>query len=157
MAHSRVGDYTVITAADHVWQHAAVIYARISEDHERAESIPTQISNSAKHAERMGWEVVRVFKDKGRSGYSGELRPEFEEMLEFLSKGEVQVLIARHHDRLTRNAEDFDRLMKVCGKSKIKISTYTGGELDMSTARAGSTASWRPAWPGRNQRSGASA
>jgi site-specific DNA recombinase len=115
----------------------AVIYARLSEDPERAESIPTQISNSAKHAERMGWEVVRVFKDKGRSGYSGELRPEFEEMLEFLSRGEVHVLIARHHDRLTRNAEDFDRLMKICGKSKIKISTYTGGELDLSTASGG--------------------
>ena len=54
----------------------AVIYARISEDHERAESVPTQISNSTKHAKRMGWEVVRVFKDEGRSGYSGEFRPE---------------------------------------------------------------------------------
>ena len=87
----------------------AVIYARISEDHERAESVPTQISNSTKHAKRMGWEVLRVFKDEGRSGYSGEFRPGFEDMLKFLSKGEVQVLIARHHDRLTRNAEDFDR------------------------------------------------
>jgi site-specific DNA recombinase len=115
----------------------AVIYARISEDHEKAESVPTQISNSTKHAKRMGWEVARVFKDEGRSGYSGEFRPGFEAMLKFLSKGEVQVLISRHHDRLTRNAEDFDRLMKVCVKSKIKISTYTGGELDLSTASGG--------------------
>jgi DNA invertase Pin-like site-specific DNA recombinase len=61
----------------------AVIYARISEDHERAESVPTQIA------------------------------------------------------RLTRNAEDFDRLMKICGKSNIKISTYTGGELDLTTASGG--------------------
>jgi site-specific DNA recombinase len=115
----------------------AVVYARLSEDHERAESVPTQISNSTKHAKRMGWEVVSVFKDEGRSGYSGEFRPGFEDMLTFLSKGDVQVLIARHHDRLTRNAEDFDRLMKICGKSKIKISTYTGGELDLSTASGG--------------------
>jgi site-specific DNA recombinase len=115
----------------------AVIYARLSEDHERAESVPTQIANGKRYAERMGWQVVRVFKDEGRSGYSGEFRPGFEEMLKFLSMGEVQVLIARHHDRLTRNAEDFDRLMKVCGKSKIKISTYTGGELDLSTASGG--------------------
>jgi DNA invertase Pin-like site-specific DNA recombinase len=115
----------------------AVIYATLSEDHERAESVPTQISNSTRYAERMGWEVVRVFKDEGRSGYSGEFRPEFEDMLRLLSKGDIQVLIARHHDRLTRNAEDFDRLMKICGKSKIKISTYTGGELDLSTASGG--------------------
>jgi site-specific DNA recombinase len=115
----------------------AVIYARLSEDHEKAESVPTQILNSTKHAERMGWEVVRVFQDEGRSGYSGEFRPGFEDMLKFLSKGDVQVLVARHHDRLTRNAEDFDRLMKICRKSEIKISTYTSGELDLSTASGG--------------------
>jgi Resolvase, N terminal domain len=46
----------------------AVIYARISEDHERAESVPTQIANATRHAERMGWDVARVFKDEGRSG-----------------------------------------------------------------------------------------
>ena len=112
----------------------AVIYARISEDHERAESVPTQIANGTKYAERMGWDVVRVFKDKGLSGYTGELRPEFEEMIKFLGGGQADVLIARHHDRLTRNPEDFARLMQVCGKAKIKISLYTGGELDLSTA-----------------------
>jgi len=45
------------------------------------------------------------------------------------------VLIARHHDRLTRNPDDFARLMHVCGKAKIKISLYTGGELDLSAWR----------------------
>jgi DNA invertase Pin-like site-specific DNA recombinase len=67
---------------------------------------------------------VRVFKDEGRSGYSGEYRPGFEDMLKFLSKGEVQVLIARHHDRLTRNAEDIDRLMRICGSPRSRsVST----------------------------------
>ncbi|HEX3199261.1 MAG TPA: recombinase family protein, partial [Propionibacteriaceae bacterium] len=71
--------------------------------HEKAESVPTQIANGTKYAERMGWEVVRVFKDKGLSGYTGEIRPGFEEMIEFLGGGQADVLIARHHDRLTRN------------------------------------------------------
>jgi site-specific DNA recombinase len=115
----------------------AVIYARISEDHERAESVPTQIANGTKYAERMGWDVVRVFKDKGLSGYTGELRPEFEEMIKFLGGGHADVLIARHHDRLTRSPDDFARLMEVCGKAKVKISLYTGGELDLSTASGG--------------------
>ena len=105
----------------------AVVYARLSEDHERAESVPTQIANGTKYAERMGWEVVRIFKDKGLSGYTGELRPDFEEMIKFLGGGQADVLIARHHDRLTRNPDDFARLMHVCGKAKIKISLYTGG------------------------------
>jgi hypothetical protein len=70
----------------------AVIYARISEDHERAESLPTQIANGTRYAERMGWEVVRVFKDEGRSGYTGPLRPGFEEMIKFLGGGQTDVL-----------------------------------------------------------------
>jgi site-specific DNA recombinase len=115
----------------------AVIYARISEDHEKAESVPTQIANGVKHAERMGWDVVHVFKDEGRSGYTGEARPGFEDMLKHLGRGDADVLVARHHDRLTRNPDDFARLMRVCEKSKIKISLYTGGELDLSTASGG--------------------
>jgi site-specific DNA recombinase len=115
----------------------AVIYARISEDHERAESVPTQIANGTKYAERMGWEVVCVFKDEGRSGYTGEFRPGFEDMLNYLGQGRAEVLLTRHHDRLTRNPDDFARLMQVCGKAKIKISLYTGGELDLSTASGG--------------------
>jgi site-specific DNA recombinase len=115
----------------------AVIYARLSEDHERAESVPTQIANGTKYAERMGWAVVRVFKDEGRSGYTGEFRPGFEDMLNYLGNGQADVLITRHHDRLTRNPDDFARLMQVCGKAKIKISPFTGGELDLSTASGG--------------------
>jgi DNA invertase Pin-like site-specific DNA recombinase len=65
----------------------AVIYARISEDHERAESVPTQIANGTKYAERMSWDVVRVCKDEGRSGYTGEIRPGFEDMLNYLGQG----------------------------------------------------------------------
>ena len=83
----------------------------------------------------VGWEVVSVFRTRG--GPATAARPGFEDMLTFLSKGDAQVLIARHHDRLTRNAEDVDRLMKICRKSKIKISTYTSGELDLSTASGG--------------------
>jgi DNA invertase Pin-like site-specific DNA recombinase len=115
----------------------AVIYARISEDHERAESVPTQIANGTKYAERIGWDVVHVFKDEGRSGYTGELRPGFEDVLRYVGKGQADVLITRHHDRLTRNPDDFAPLMQVCGKAKIKISLYTGSELDLSTASGG--------------------
>ena len=98
----------------------AVVYARLSEDHERAESVPTQIANGTKYAERMGWEVVRVFKDKGLSGYTGELRPGFEEMIKFLGGGQADVLIARHHDRLARYSDHFARLLQLCGKAKSR-------------------------------------
>ena len=58
-------------------------------------------------------------------------------MIKFLDRGQADVLIARHHDRLTRNPDDFARLMQISGKAKVKISLYTGGELDLSTASGG--------------------
>jgi DNA invertase Pin-like site-specific DNA recombinase len=85
----------------------AVTYARISDDHEKAESVPTQIANGTRYADRMGWDVVHVFQDEGRSGYTGEHRPGFEEMIKFLCSAQVDVLITRPHDRLTRNPDDF--------------------------------------------------
>ncbi|HVD80221.1 MAG TPA: recombinase family protein [Propionibacteriaceae bacterium] len=134
----------------------AVIYARLSEDRERAESVSTQISYSTKLADRMGCDVAGVFKDEGRSGFTGEVRPGFEDMLKFLSRGDVQVLIARHHDRLTRNPDDFGRLMKICERSKIKISLTPAASWICPPPAAGFTASWRPAGRGMCQRSGAS-
>jgi DNA invertase Pin-like site-specific DNA recombinase len=91
----------------------------------------------------MGWEVVHVFKDEGRSGYTGELTPGFEEMIKFLGGEQADVLSARHHDRLTRNPDDFARLMQICGKAKIKISLYTAASSTSPQRAAGSTASWR--------------
>ena len=35
----------------------------------------------------MGWDVVHVYKDEGRSGYTGELRPDFEEMMSSSAEG----------------------------------------------------------------------
>jgi hypothetical protein len=104
----------------------------------------------------MGWEVVSVFKDEGRSGYSGEFRPGFEDMLTFLSRGDVQVLIARHHDRLTRNAEDFDRLMKICGNPRSRSALIPAVSWICRQRAAGSTVSWRLVDLGTNRRSGAS-
>jgi DNA invertase Pin-like site-specific DNA recombinase len=81
--------------------------------------------------------MVRVFKDEGRSRYTREFRPGFEEMIKFFGREQADVLIARRHHRLTRNLDDFARLMQVCGKAKIKISLYMGGELDLSSASGG--------------------
>jgi site-specific DNA recombinase len=79
---------------------------------------------------------VRVLKDEGRSGYTGELRPGFEEMIKFLGGGQADVLIARHHDRLTRYSDHFARLLQLCARLN-QDQYYTGGELDLSTTSGG--------------------
>lgn len=116
----------------------AVTYARISVDDKRTESVETQQKQCLAHAERNGWDVVREFKDKGKSAYDTDVvREDFQRMLAFLETEQVDVVIARHHDRLTRNRPDFDRLLDICGPRRIKISTYAGGELDLSTPQGG--------------------
>ena len=97
-----------------------------------AGTIPSSMNERMKH-----YNVVHVFKEGGRSGYTGEIRPGFEDMLNYLGQGQADVLLTRHHDRPTRNPDDFAQLMHVCGKAKIKISLYTGGDLDLSAAKGG--------------------
>jgi hypothetical protein len=39
-------------------QLRAATYARLSETYDAAESVPTQLANADKHAQRRGWRVV---------------------------------------------------------------------------------------------------
>src|SRR5215203_6162117 len=57
-------------------------------------------------------------------------------MLNYLGQGQAEVLLTRHHDDLTRNPVT-SRGSCACCKAKIKISLYTGGGLDLSTASGG--------------------
>lgn len=52
-------------------QLRAATYARLSETYDAAESVPTQLANADKHAERRGWRVVARFKDDGYSAFKG--------------------------------------------------------------------------------------
>ncbi len=53
-------------------QFRAASYARLSETYYVAESVPTQLANVGKHAQRRGCRVVARFKDDGYSaGRSG--------------------------------------------------------------------------------------
>ena len=50
-------------------QPRAALYARLSETYDAAESVPTQLANGDRHAERRGWRVVARFKDDGYSAF----------------------------------------------------------------------------------------
>lgn len=50
-------------------QLRAGVYARLSETYDAAESVPTQLANGERHAQRRGWVVAARFKDDGYSAY----------------------------------------------------------------------------------------
>jgi hypothetical protein len=67
LRHARCMSSTA--GADAPSQLRAGIYARLSETYDAAESVPTQLANGERHAERRGWVVAGRFKDDGFSAY----------------------------------------------------------------------------------------
>src|SRR5437762_10387962 len=115
-------------------QLRAGVYARLSETYDAAESVPTQIERGAGHARRRGWAVTATFKDDGFSGFKEITRDGFGELIAAIEGGAVDVVIVRDIDRLTRNLTDWNAFEKACVRHGARLSAYTGGDLDLSTA-----------------------
>ena len=115
-------------------QLRAGVYARLSETYDAAESVPTQLERGTDHARRRGWAVTATFKDDGFSGFKEITRDGFGELIAAIEAGAVDVVIVRDIDRLTRNLTDWNAFEKVCVRHGVRLSAYTGGDLDLSTA-----------------------
>jgi DNA invertase Pin-like site-specific DNA recombinase len=57
----------------------------------------------------------------------------FVRLIGAIEAGELDVVIARDIDRLTRNLTDWNRFKKACVRHGVLLSPYTGGDLDLST------------------------
>ena len=115
-------------------QLRAGVYARLSETYDAAESVPTQLERGTDHASRRGWAVTATFKDDGFSGFKEITRDGFGELIAAIEAGQVNVVIVRDIDRLTRNLTDWNAFEKACVRHGVRLSAYTGGDLDLSTA-----------------------
>jgi hypothetical protein len=70
-------------------QLRAASCSRLSETYDEAESVPAQLANADKHAERRGWRMVARLKDDGYSTFKE------------IERDEIDVVIIRDVDRLT--------------------------------------------------------
>src|SRR6201990_3214370 len=112
----------------------AGVYGRLSDTYDAAESVPTQLDRGAAHAARRGWAVVATFKDDGYSAFKEVSRDGFGELIAAIEGGAVDLVIVRDIDRLTRNLTDWNAFEKACVRHGVRLSAYTGGDLDLSTA-----------------------
>lgn len=87
----------------------AAIYARKSRATDKGESIENQIARGISLCELRGWGYV-VFVDYDYSGKDID-RPDFEEMMKRIYKGEFQYLICYKLDRVSRSVSDFSNLI----------------------------------------------
>jgi site-specific DNA recombinase len=108
-------------------QLRAGVYARLSETYDAAESVPTELKRGQAHAGRRGWRVADQFKDDGYSAFKEITRDGFADLIEAIERGEIDVVVIRDVDRLTRNLADWNQFEKTCVKHGVLLSPYTGG------------------------------
>jgi DNA invertase Pin-like site-specific DNA recombinase len=96
--------------------------------------VPTQLDRGTDHAQRRDWQVVATFKDDGYSAFKEISRDGFGELIAAIEAGQIDVVIVRDIDRLTRNLTDWNAFEKACVRHGVRLSAYTGGDLDLSTA-----------------------
>jgi DNA invertase Pin-like site-specific DNA recombinase len=106
----------------------AVIYARYSTEMQRAASIDDQVRLCRERIAREGWDFVQVFADRAISG-SSCLRPGYQNLLEAVRLGAVDVVVAEAMDRLSRDQEDIAGLYKRLKFAGVRIITLAEGEV----------------------------
>ena len=88
---------------EHIYK--AGLYLRLSKDDEQAGesvSIGTQRSILTDYCEKQGYEIYRVYTDDGYSGLNFN-RPDFQEMLEDIERGLINMVITKDLSRLGRD------------------------------------------------------
>ena len=112
----------------------AAIYARISRDREGAGlGVERQEADCRALAERLGWEVSAVYVDNDISAYSGKPRPEYRAMLEAVTSGHIEGVIAWHTDRLHRRATELEQFVVIAEAHHLQVQTVTAGNVDLSS------------------------
>ena len=114
----------------------AAIYARISNDPTgRAAGVQRQQIDCRGLVERNGWELVEVFVDNDVSATTGR-RPAFEAMIDRVERGDFDVIVTWHLDRLYRRPRELEHLIELVEGGALGggIRTVTAGDVDLNTA-----------------------
>lgn len=112
----------------------AVIYTRVSSDpKDERRSVTEQEHDCRKVCERNGWDVQEVFcdNDRGASRHSRKARPQYVALRDYLTHGEVDVLVLWEGSRAQRDLNDFVKLRDLCAERGILYS-YSGKTYDLS-------------------------
>lgn len=105
-------------------QTKAVIYARVStsgQDYER------QVAELNEYATRVGYKVVKVFSEKISGAKKIAERQALSELLDYVSKNEVNKVLIFECSRLSRRAVDFLSIVEALNERKISIYIHQSG------------------------------
>lgn len=107
----------------------AAVYLRISKDHAgEALGVERQREDCLRYIKAKGWTLAKVYTDNDVSATSqSKPRPQFERMLKAVEAGEVDVIVAKHLDRLLRRLTELERVFILCEKAGAHIVTVSDG------------------------------
>lgn len=124
-------------------QRKYAIYSRKSRFTGKGESIANQIElckeKLKKKYENISDDDILIFEDEGFSGKNTK-RPSYQKMLQLCKEGQIQCVIAYRLDRISRNVQDFVKLLEELNVHNIQfftvndpydISDYTGKAMMM--------------------------
>jgi site-specific DNA recombinase len=77
-----------------------------------------------------GWDIVETFTENDTSAL--RKRPKFNALLQRVERGEVDVIVVWHVDRLVRQLAQLETIISLCEKTGTKLATVSG-DLDLST------------------------
>lgn len=110
-----------------------MVYTRVSRDDTgEGRSNVRQREDCEKLADLRGWNVVAVHEDISISATSGKERPGWSAVLGMVDRGEVDVVLAWHVDRMTRSMVELEELILLGEKHNVGVATVTG-DIDLTT------------------------
>lgn len=114
-----------------------MIYSRISADKEGdAAGVSRQEDDCRQLAERLGYEVVGIYRDNDTSAStrSTKPRPRYDAMMQAARSGEFAAILSYSNSRLTRRPREFEDLIDLYEHHGVQIHTVASGSFDLSTA-----------------------
>lgn len=105
----------------------AVVLARVStkEQEETGHSLPAQIESLHSYAKKKNFEIVKEFCFSESAGH--KIRKKFEEVIEYIRKNNIPVLLCENVDRATRNFRDAVDLDEMRRNENLEIHFVKDG------------------------------
>lgn len=112
----------------------AGVYVRISSDVlGEGLGVARQEADCRRLAEQRGWPVVEVYVDNDISAFSGKPRPSYRRLLDDISSGRIDGVVAWHGDRLHRSPLELETFIGLIESTGCQVETVQSGELDLTT------------------------
>lgn len=113
-------------------------YARLSrdEDKENYASITTQEDIIKEYAAKRGWTISKIYIDDNYSGYNFD-RPAFKDMDSEISKGNIDVIVAKNLSRVGRNSGEIQVFCARLRELDVHLYTSEDGDRDVALDKEG--------------------